>query len=114
MNIQQAKTAMRRLVGKNAAYRYDEKAPTEDDRVAARSKLPELKADVDAAKLAMQQRRQELLSDPEYQRLVAEWQAADKAHGATLGLLHHHRVTIMKGNGMFNTVVAEGDNWQDA
>jgi hypothetical protein len=114
MNIAQAKAAMRRLIGAKAMWRYDEKAPNANERAELRAILPDLRASRDAAKTAMQLRRAELLKDREYQRLLRAWEVADKAASMALGRAHHHRVTVGRDSGFAFTVMAEGDNWQDA
>lgn len=114
MNITQAKTAMKHLLGTKALWRYDERAPTADERETIRESLPGLQSAAAAAREAMEARRVALLADPEYLRLRAEWKDADKTHSAAASRYHHHRVVIGKNTGMAMLVLAEGDNWHDA
>lgn len=114
MNITQAKTAMRRLVGPTVTWRYSETAPTAEEREAMLATLPALQTAYESARDAAEARRRQLLSDPEYLRLAAAGQAARKALGSAQGRASYYRVQIGKSNGMFNHILAEGDNWQDA
>jgi hypothetical protein len=114
MNLTQAKAAMARLVGKRATWRYDDKAPGAEEREGLWAKSQAL-ADVTAqAKAALDARRAELLRDPDYLRLKAAWVAAHKEHSEAFSRARRHRVCIGRSNGIFNVVLAEGDNWQDA
>lgn len=115
MNITQAKAAMERLLGKKkAGWRYDETAPRAEEREQVRDTVAPLRAAAEQAKAALQARRSELLQDPEYRRLLGVWAKADDAATVALSKLHHFRVKIFRVNGMFNEVVAEGDNGQEA
>jgi hypothetical protein len=114
MNITQAKAAMRRLIGTKAMWRYDEKAPDADERAQLHACLPTFQKAREAAKVALQERRAELLVDPEYLRLKQRWEIADKEVSQTMARAHHYRVTVGRDSGFAFTVMAEGDNWQDA
>lgn len=113
MNITQAKTALLRLYGNKATWRYNEKAPKADEREEIKTQLPALTAAKNEAKEACDQRRKELLQDPEYVRLRAAWQSAERAADNALSLMHSYRVCVGTTNGMFFHVTAQGDNWQD-
>ena len=114
MSPAQAQAALKRMFGKAAAWRYDENALKGEAREALQAEYPSIQQRRDAAKAAMEARRAELLSDPEYLRLCVEYRAAREEADKTLGRIHHRRVTVGHINGLFFTVVAEGDNWQDA
>jgi hypothetical protein len=114
VNLAQAKAALRRLYGKKALYRYDEKAPTADERQALRERVPDLRSQREAARAARLARRDELLADPHYRDLLAIEQSAEKALESTLSRVRHYRVTIMTDEGFAHHVRAQGDNWQDA
>jgi hypothetical protein len=118
VNQTQAIAAMKKLWGSKAAWRYNEHALRGDEREEQGREADELRAKQQAAKAARDARRAELLKDPEYLRLVAEHEAADKAADLAASNYRARRVTVgycSNGAGLswFN-VVAEGDNWQDA
>jgi hypothetical protein len=79
MNQTQAMAALKKMFGAKAAWQRNEKAPRAEERQAARAQLPELQGKREAAKQALEKRRAELLSDPLYQRLRTEYEAARKA-----------------------------------
>lgn len=64
-----------------------------------------------AAKGAAEARRAELLSDPEYRRLLAEQGAAYRAREAVRG--GGYRITVGIDMGFAFEVRAEGDNWAE-
>ncbi len=103
MNITQAKAAMKKLFGVKAMWRYDERAPTADERERVRALMPAMLSAKQQAKDAYEARRAELLKDPEYLRLKA-----------ARGIINHYRVTIGRDTGFAFHVVAQGDNWHDA
>lgn len=118
MNQQQAIAAMKKLWGKNAAWRRNEDAPVGEAREAILATVPALREAERAAKAARDARRAELLRDPEYQRLVAEANAASKAADKAASCHHWRRVTVgycsdVGGLGFFH-VKGQGDNWQEA
>jgi hypothetical protein len=114
MNATQAKAAIKKLFGKNGGARYDEGAPKAEEREQLREALPGLSAKAAEAKTALNARREELLRDPEYVRLLAQYHEANTLRDNTMGRMHRHRVTVGFSNGLFFHVMAEGDNWQEA
>ena len=114
MNKTQAMAALKRLLGKNAAWRYDDNAPRAEEREAIRASLPALSCAYAIAKTAMEDRRKELLHDPEYIQLVAECQKARDKHTYALSCFHSHRVILGRSDSLFFHIDAEGDNWQEA
>lgn len=105
---------MRRLIGKNAMWRYDEKAPKAEERETLRAQLPTLGEVAKAAAAALCARREELLRDPQYLALKADYDAAKRARDNALSSAHHYRVTIGRDTGYAMMVEAQGDNWQEA
>lgn len=114
MNAAQAKAALKKLYGDKAVWRYDENAPLADERDTVRSQLPTLKSAVEQLKAAMEARRAELLSDPEYVRLVSDYQAARKAREQAGSMSRHYRVMVGRSVGIGYEVKGEGDNWDEA
>lgn len=118
MNEKQAIAAMKKLWGSKAAWRYNEHALRGEDREQQGREADVLREKQRVAKEARDARRAELLKDPEYVRLVAEHNAAEKAADLAAGNYRARRVTVgtmSNGAGLsFFHVKAEGDNWQDA
>jgi phage protein D len=118
VNQTQAIAAMKKLWGAKAAWRYNEHALRGEDREQQGREADALREKQRAAKEARDARRAELLKDSEYLRLVAEYNAAEKAADLAAYNYRARRVTVgYTGGGAGLTwfhVVAEGDNWQDA
>lgn len=114
MNQTQGIAALRRLFGKNATWRCNEKAVTGDKREELRAALPQLSEASRAAKAARDARRAEILKDPEYVRLCAEAEVAEKANSKAQSALLSRRVTVGRTLGIFFEVKGEGDNWHEA
>jgi hypothetical protein len=114
MNQTQAMVALKRMFGAKAAWQRNERAPRAEEREVALAQLPELQAKREAAKQAVEKRRAELLSDPLYQQLRAEYEATRKASDEALSLTYRYRVTVGTTNGIFFTIAGQGDNWQEA
>lgn len=108
-----------RILGKNAAYRDNPKAPDAEARAQAIAEYPNVNAAYEALKSARDARYREVLAnDAEYQRLVAETKAADKVRSDVSWRRHGKRLTLGRLQGVagmqFFAVEAEGDNWEDA
>ncbi len=116
MSPAQAQAALKKLFGKNAAWRYNERALKGEEREALCETLPTLAQRATDARAALDARYKVLLADPEYQRLKAAHHAARAEHEKALGHYSARRVTVgqVSGGGMFFHVIAEGDNWQEA
>lgn len=110
----QAIAALQAMYGKEAAYRINKKAATPAERDAAREQLPALRERVEQAKLAMENKRKELLQDPQYQRLVQDWRDANDARERACSKVRSRRITIGKANKLFFHVTGEGDTWDEA
>jgi len=103
-----------KILGKSLGYRVDPKAPDQDDRDEARAKLREESPKREALKKAMEARRAEVLNaDAEYQRLKAEHAEAAKLCDRLSSIQYHYRFTVGTSNGMFFSVKAQGDNWEE-
>lgn len=119
MNVTQAKTALRKLYGAKAAWRYSEKAPKAEERETLLAQLPKLQNTAEMLKHQVMQRREELLKDTEYLALHQQWETARKATDKAMARLHSYRVSVGCVGGEINGfsffhVEAEGDNWQEA
>lgn len=114
-------TAIRKLsalLGKGFSYRENPAALDSAGRAEAREGLSTLTEAKQAASAAMEARKAALLAgDAEYQRLRAEFKAADTARMEISRKAHGYRITVgtvsnMAGFGVFS-VAHEGDNWAD-
>jgi len=114
VNRAQAKAAIVRLLGHKATWRYNDKAPKAEERAEIRSTLAALAITSTDARAVMEARRAQLLKDTEYCRLVEAFKLARDTHSNACSRACSYRVTIGKSNGLFNMVVVEADNWQDA
>jgi len=107
-----------KLLAKGWSYEINPKAPTAEEREAARAQAKSLAETVTVAANMMRDRREMLLkNDPEYQRLLAEYRAATKAKDKNSGSLHSYKFTVghvdnLGGFGVFH-VKAQGDSWED-
>lgn len=102
------------LLGKSVGYRVNTKAPTREEREAARVELPA--ANEERNKLGEQRRKRHeaiLAADTEYQSLVVAYDAAKKHANDLLGVMHHYKFTVGRTEGPFFVVKAEGDSWED-
>jgi hypothetical protein len=102
------------LLGKKLGYRVDPRAPGRDEREAAKAQLPaayekrnKLRDEKEARLTAI------LAGDAEYQRLKAEFAAAQKTVEQLGSIIRHHKITVGTSEGLFFVVKAEGDNWEE-
>ena len=103
-----------KILGKSVGYRLDPKAPDQDDRDAAKALLPDAAAKVKALREQMEARKSEILkADAEFQRLRAEYKAADKARNELASITYRYRLTVGQNNGLFFSVRAQGDSWEE-
>lgn len=114
MNEKQAIAAMKKLWGKKAAWRINNKVPTGEDRERLICVMPILSASEKAAIKARDDRREELLKDPEYLRLAEAAKQAIKNRQEAAGKIYSRRVTIGEIIGGFFIVKGDGDNWAEA
>lgn len=107
-------TKLGKLLGKSLGYRVDPKAPTVEQREAAKAQCPALHAASKAAQGAVEARRLELLADPQYQELRAAAKvASEKANRMSYTAHHHYKITVGSTNSMFFHVKAQGDSWEE-
>lgn len=113
MNQSQAITKLRAVLGKNFAYRVDNKAPSAEQREQARDVWKRAKAASEAAAAARDARRAELLADPVYQGLMVDAKAAAEFADKARGHANRNRITVGRDGGWCFSVEAEGDTWAD-
>jgi hypothetical protein len=105
---------LRKILGKDAGYRVDPKAPSADERAAAKDAEPALIAARQAASKAMEERAQYLLdNDSEYLRLREAAKQARDAAKANASVLLTHKITVGISSKMFFHVRAQANSWED-
>lgn len=104
---------LHKMLGKEFAYRIDNKAPSKEERHEAREHVKELAERKTAAHNALVARREELFKDPEYQSLLAAWREADRTVSHNGSNLHRFRFTVGTSDRMFFHVKASGDSWEE-
>lgn len=118
MNQTQAFNAAAKLLGvpvTKVGMRLDKTALTGDDRQSAIEAQRAAVAVAKAAKEARDARRLAILAaDPEYQALKQSAFDAEAYAEALRGKAWGRRVVVLRTGGIFNEVVAEGDNFADA
>ena len=113
MNQAQALAKLRKVIGPKLGYRIDPKAPSAEQREEARTKLRDARERRDAVEAAMKARREELLRDPTYQELRKQYQSLDEECSLHSSRSYKKRITVGVAGGMFFSVRAEGDNWDE-
>lgn len=114
----QRNTALKKLnalLGKSAGYRVNDRAPTPEERSAARAELPAAIAERDRLRAAREARREAVLgADPEYQSLTAAQGEASKRAMRLSETTRLYRITVGKTvGGLFFLVMAEADSWEE-
>lgn len=114
MNQTQALAKLRKLLGPKMGYRINDKALPADKRAGASLLLRETVARLKEVEGVMHARSDALLSqDAEYQTLRKRVNELTKERGALTSACMHQRITVVTTGAMFNSVQAEGDNWDD-
>ena len=114
MNATQALAKARKLLGKAAFIRVNDKAPVGDVREQMHTDWLAAKDAQTAAQDALDARRAAVLkADAEYQQLKCDLAAAKERTEGLCGF-NRRRVEIGSSGGMFNTIHADGDNFTDA
>lgn len=103
-----------KIIGKSLGYRVDPRAPTPEERAAAKIELSEAYAERDKLKEKRDERYRAILAaDQEYQRLHAEHQAAYKRVDKLCSITCHYKITVGETNGTVFLQRAEGDSWEE-
>jgi len=103
-----------KMLGKSLGYRVDPNAPTPEERAEARLRSPALAGAKKQAEEAMEARRKEVLAaDREYQELVAACRTAREQASKASSMTHHFKYTVGTSNGLWFSVKAQGDSWED-
>jgi hypothetical protein len=106
-----------KMIGKGFGYQIDGKAPTPEEREAAKAQRP---AAIEERDLLAKKRRARyeavLAADTEYQSLVAQHETARKSVDK-LNIEHRRKISVgttmnLGGFSVFN-VKASGDSWEE-
>jgi hypothetical protein len=110
-------TAIKRLgklLGKNFGYRINDKAPTQEERAAAKEALKPACAERDALKEKRDERHRAILAaDAEYQNLHAQHRAATERVDKLGSVTRHYKITVGVSTSIFFRIMAEGDSWEE-
>jgi hypothetical protein len=113
VNQKQALTKLGKLIGRQLAYRIDNKAPGPEERERRREAFLAAKAEAERTEAARVARLNEVLAaDAEYQRLKAAAKAAADRR-ESMPSYRHKRITVGRQGSMFFTILADGDNWAE-
>lgn len=105
---------LEKLLGKKMAWRINPRAPTPEEREAAKLALPAARAKREAAEAEKNARYRAILDgDAEYQRLVIAHRESRKESEAIAGAISYRKITVGRTEGMFFMVRAEGDSWEE-
>lgn len=102
-----------KLLGKKLGWRINPKAPTTDERQAAREAIPAAIAERNRLKELCDTRHRQLLADPEYQRLNSERKAAADNVEKLSSITRHYKITVGTSEEIFFLIKAEGDSWEE-
>lgn len=114
MNQTQALAKLRKLLGPKLGYQLNKNALNASGREKARAEHQAAIARKNTAKDAVQARRIWLLAnDAEYQGLLAQYDGAHKESDSLGGGRYTCPIVVGVSSGLFFSVKAEGDNWQE-
>jgi hypothetical protein len=103
-----------KLLGKKLGYRVNDKAPSKEERDAAKAALRPAVDERDRIGKQKRERCEALLAgDAEYQSLRTRYEAASDRAAGMLSVLHHYKITVGTLELGFFRVTAEGDSWEE-
>ena len=103
-----------KILGKKLGYRVDPKAPTREEREAARTELPTAIAERKVLAEKKEARCKVLLeADAEYQALTAAYDKAREHTNKLSAITRHYKITVGVSDSMFFLIKAEGDSWEE-
>lgn len=114
MTRQEARARAVKMFGSEAFIRADRDLSSPERRAAALERSRALKASEDTAAAALEARRAELLSDPEYQRLLKEWRATKAQRAALSSEACYYKFRVGRADRLFAHVLGHGDTWEQA
>lgn len=104
-----------KILGKSFGYRVDPKAPSQEEREAARIELKGANVEKEEIKSKLEARRKAILdADAELQSLQAAYTQARQRADKLMSRSYQYKFTV--GNtvgGLFFSVKAQGDSWEE-
>jgi len=110
---------LRKILGDKLRYRVDPKAPTPEERAAAKAELNGAIAERNRLREEKEARYQTILAqDSAYQRFLAECREASKRVDRLWSITRHYKITVgiktsENYTGMFFFEEVEGDSWEE-
>ena len=111
MTNQQAATKAKKRWGAAYYIRAGQSFSSPERREKARATCIEARAEIKRIEEEITQRLSEL---PWHQELMAQKRKLRKQVDTTQGEALYHRFSVGKSNGMFNTILGDGDTWEEA
>lgn len=103
-----------KMFGKKLRWQINPKAPTAEEREAARIEMATALPEKKALEERLSQRRAAILAaDQEYRELLALFKAMKERVDKLQGMQHRHKIQVMTFEGFFNHVRASGDSWEE-
>lgn len=104
---------LRKMFGASFAYRVNDRALTGEARAEAQEELKAAQSARDEVKARKEARFESVLAaDSEYQSLKSEYRAACDRTNNLAGRVFARKITVGTANGLFFSVKAEGDSWE--
>lgn len=105
---------LERLLGKKLAWRINPKAPTTEERDAAKAAFPDAAAERKRLTELREARFKAILeADAEYQSLRVQERAARERAEKLSGVMLCRKITVGTNEGIFFLVKGEGDSWEE-
>lgn len=105
---------LERLLGKKLGWRINTKAPSPEERAAAKAALPAAIEERNKLKELRDARHREILAaDAEYQRLLVAAKAAVEEVDRLSSTTRHYKITVGVDLGWAFEVKADGDSWEE-
>ena len=105
---------LRRILGDRLGYRIDPKAPTPEERAAAKAELEASLDQFEELKKLRDARHQAILAaDEGYQSLKAACEAARERRDQLSSIRARYKITVGVSGDLFFVVRAQGDSWEE-
>ena len=105
---------LERLLGKQLAWRINPKAPTPEEREAAKAEFPAAAAERKRLTELREVRYKAILeADAEYQSLRTQERVARDRSEKLSSIIFCRKITVGLNNGLFFHVKADGDSWEE-
>jgi hypothetical protein len=104
---------LKKLLGKSFTYDINPNAPTREERDKARVEQRAANAEQGSLGVQAEARRRAILgADAEYQRLTADYVEARCRSAELSSIILSYKIRVRSSNGLFSSVLAEGDSWE--